>query len=129
MVIDDTIINAIRLMRLDNDSNNSAVARKLGLSRAHIGKILKGNVQYFEPKTWNNVEHVLKYYLNEVKRQNKACGHSICPYENQDEKDILEYYKTHITERRLLLAEIERLKNKSKGGDCPGELQADKISA
>ena len=62
-VIDDKIMAAIARLRVVCDGNNSEIARKFGVTRSHIGNIFKGKVTYFEPKTWERIEPILRPYI------------------------------------------------------------------
>lgn len=61
-IIDLPLSNAIRRLRL-NSGSDSEVAEKLNLSRAHIGRILKGKINYFEDDTWKRIEPILSPYM------------------------------------------------------------------
>ncbi|MEI3002747.1 MAG: S24 family peptidase [Victivallis sp.] len=63
-MIDLTLSNAIRRMRAGMKSD-AALADKLGLSRMHIGRILKGKINYFEDDTWQRIEPLLKPYIKD----------------------------------------------------------------
>lgn len=63
-IITSEILTAIARMRAEYGTN-AAIARKFKVSANHITKIFQGKVTYFEPKTWKNIEPVLKPYLSE----------------------------------------------------------------
>lgn len=61
-LIDLRIANAFRRMRAAHKSARE-ISFILGLSAAHIGKILSGKVNYFEDKTWERIEPIVSRYM------------------------------------------------------------------
>lgn len=63
-IIDLKIANGFRRMKAAMETD-AAVSRALGLSRAHVGRILKGTTYYLEDETWNRIEPIVKRYIHD----------------------------------------------------------------
>ncbi|MBQ9502881.1 MAG: hypothetical protein IJU70_12040 [Lentisphaeria bacterium] len=63
-LIDLKLSNAFRRMRA-TVRTNVELADKLGLSRAHVGRILKGEVYYLDDKTWVRIEKLVTPYISD----------------------------------------------------------------
>ena len=61
-IIDLVLGNAFRRMRLQEKTATS-MAKKLGLSSAHVGKILHGTTQYLSDETWTRIEPIITPYI------------------------------------------------------------------
>lgn len=61
-IIDLVLQNAFRLMRLKEDSS-ADMARKLGISGAHMTRILKGKTNYLSDETWTRIEPIITPYI------------------------------------------------------------------
>ena len=63
-IIDLKISNGFRRMKAVVGTD-AEMARILGLSRAHIGRILKGVTVYLEDETWARIEKTLSRYIHD----------------------------------------------------------------
>lgn len=61
-IIDLKIGNGFRRMKAAVGTD-AEMARILGLSRAHIGRILKGTTYYLEDETWARIEKIMSRYI------------------------------------------------------------------
>lgn len=61
-IIDLVLQNAFRLMRQKEDSS-ADMARKLGISGAHMTRILKGKTNYLSDETWTRIEPIITPYI------------------------------------------------------------------
>lgn len=63
-IIDLKLANGFRRMKaaLKTDAE---MARVLGISRAHIGRILKGSTYFLEDETWARIEPLIKKYVHD----------------------------------------------------------------
>ncbi len=67
-ILEKTHIDAIHKLKFTLVTQK-AVAEKLGLSATHIGKLLKGEINYFEDKTWSRIEPILRPFI--IQEKNK----------------------------------------------------------
>lgn len=63
-IIDLKIANGFRRMKAALETD-AAVSRALGLSRAHIGRILKGTTYFLEDDTWARIEPIISRYIHD----------------------------------------------------------------
>ena len=63
-IIDLKVGNGFRRMKAAVGTD-AEMARILGLSRAHIGRILKGTTYYLEDETWARIEKIMSRYIRE----------------------------------------------------------------
>ena len=61
-IIDLILGNAFRRMRM-KEKNATTMAEKLGLSSAHVGRILHGTTQYLSDETWTRIEPIITPYI------------------------------------------------------------------
>ncbi len=71
-IIDDNIYAALHKLKLVCGGTNAELGRKLGLSRAYIGKLINGKSNYFEEKTWERIEPILRPYIKGNKIRSDA---------------------------------------------------------
>lgn len=57
------IVNALRKMKAECKTDK-AVAARLGISIAHVGRIFSGNTQYLYDTTWERIEPILAPYMS-----------------------------------------------------------------
>jgi len=62
--IDLKLSNAFRRMRA-TVRTNTELADKLGFSRAHVGRILKGEVYYLDDKNWARIEKLVTPFISD----------------------------------------------------------------
>lgn len=61
-IIDLSIANGFRRMKAAVGTDVE-MARILGLSKAHVGRILKGKTMYLEDETWARIQGTLDRYI------------------------------------------------------------------
>lgn len=61
-IIDDVIYNALLKCR-ENFQTDAAMASACGLSRSHMGNLLRRQVSHFDDETWPRVAPLLNPYI------------------------------------------------------------------
>ena len=56
------IVNAMRRMKAELKTDK-AIAARLGISIAHVGRIFSGNTQYLSDSTWERIEPIIAPYM------------------------------------------------------------------
>jgi hypothetical protein len=89
-IIDARILDAFHKMKTELHTNR-AIAERMPFTAKHVGKILAGEVNYFEPKTWPDVERAIKPYLSFSKETTcNLTNQSACPFPpHTDDDDYL----------------------------------------
>jgi uncharacterized membrane protein len=83
---------------------NTEIAKRLGVSSKHVGKILSEDVKYFEDKTWVRIKPLIEPYI----KLSSASDLSL----TEEEKDIIKYLRRPENRRQMLqlLLKIEDTK-------------------
>lgn len=104
-IISSDILDAIHRMKLQLGTNTE-IAKKLGVSSKHVGKILLEDVKYFEDKTWVRIKPQIAPYI----KLSSSSDLSL----TDEEKEIIKYLRQPENHRQMsqLLLKIEN-KNKS----------------
>ena len=63
-IINLELSNAFRRMKF-REGTATAMARKLGLSKGHIGRILHGTTQYLSDETWARIAPIITPYIRQ----------------------------------------------------------------
>lgn len=92
-IISPDILDALHRMKIQFGTN-VGVARKLGVSSKHVGKILTEDVKYFEDKTWERIEPLIVPYI----RFNSDSAVNL----TQEEKEVIEYLRKPENRRDFL---------------------------
>lgn len=74
-IIDSKIANGFRRMKASLGTD-AEMSRVLQISRAHVGRILKGKINYLEDDTWERIKHIVEHYTFDDNPNNvSSLGH------------------------------------------------------
>jgi hypothetical protein len=103
-IISPDILDALHRMKLQLGTNVE-VAKRLGVSSKHVGKILAEDVKYFEDRTWERIEPLITPYI----RLSSGTVLNL----TDEEKDIIEFLRKKENRRDFLklLLKVEESKD------------------
>ncbi|MDD5596289.1 MAG: hypothetical protein PHV82_00005 [Victivallaceae bacterium] len=107
-IISPDILDAVHRMKLQLGTNIE-VAKRLGVSSKHVGKILAEDVKYFEDKTWTRIKPLLSPYIKLSRSSDLNLS--------EEEKEIIKYLRRPENRRQVLqlLLKIEEYKDQYYG--------------
>ncbi|MCF6174623.1 MAG: hypothetical protein L3J71_02525 [Victivallaceae bacterium] len=130
-IIDKSLIDAFYKLKFDLGTNKE-VAEKIHISQAHVGRILKGEVNYLEDKTWKRLKPIIKpflYHKTEIVTHKETCpitGSEECPLDDPLLKMIMtDILAMDEVARRNLLAQLGEQKAK-RSSELEGSLEHSK---
>jgi len=119
--LSDHEINALHQMKLHLGSN-AELARVMGISAAHIGRLLKGGEKFVEHPTWEKIEPHLQPYIKafQAKPESTPChltDSAQCPFRDDgDEKRLFTLLRDFTPSERLRVLSYAMEMQESKSG-------------